>query len=157
MQECKGNCVFKLFFYLIFLVRSFLIKLQVFIFQDYYALYKLFKKSGPGPKNGEQYGAPFREEDWVDDADGQEPQVKKLDEVDSVVRERENGQIQLTSDDIEELMKQIVDDPVLESPSASGYHQFDSGVQVGCPECCILILCSHSHVNFPWRIDWPSL
>lgn len=98
--------------------------------KDYYALYKLFKKSGPGPKNGEQYGAPFREEDWVDDADGQEPQVKKLDEVDSVVRERENGQIQLTSDDIEELMKQIVDDPVLESPSASGYHQFDSGVQV---------------------------
>ncbi|KAH0681363.1 hypothetical protein KY285_022625 [Solanum tuberosum] len=35
--------------------------------QDYYALYKVFKKSGPGPKNGEQYGAPFREEDWVDD------------------------------------------------------------------------------------------
>ncbi|TMW85988.1 hypothetical protein EJD97_022152 [Solanum chilense] len=35
--------------------------------QDYYALYKVFKKSGPGPKNGEQYGAPFREEDWLDD------------------------------------------------------------------------------------------
>lgn len=35
--------------------------------QDYYAIYKMFKKSGPGPKNGEQYGAPFREEDWVDD------------------------------------------------------------------------------------------
>ncbi|XP_074559474.1 NAC domain-containing protein 17-like isoform X2 [Curcuma longa] len=34
--------------------------------QDYYALYKVFKKSGPGPKNGEQYGAPFREE-WADD------------------------------------------------------------------------------------------
>ncbi|KAI4320593.1 hypothetical protein MLD38_034055 [Melastoma candidum] len=35
--------------------------------QDYYALYKVFKKSGPGPKNGEQYGAPFREDEWADD------------------------------------------------------------------------------------------
>lgn len=38
-----------------------------FLHQDYYALYKLYKKSGAGPKNGEQYGAPFKEEDWVDD------------------------------------------------------------------------------------------
>ncbi|KAJ8475516.1 hypothetical protein OPV22_019243 [Ensete ventricosum] len=36
--------------------------------QDSYALYKVFRKSGPGPKNGEQYGAPFREEEWVDEA-----------------------------------------------------------------------------------------
>lgn len=35
--------------------------------RDAYALYKLFQKSGVGPKNGEQYGAPFREEDWLDD------------------------------------------------------------------------------------------
>ncbi|RWW15650.1 hypothetical protein GW17_00020498 [Ensete ventricosum] len=28
----------------------------------------VFRKSGPGPKNGEQYGAPFREEEWVDEA-----------------------------------------------------------------------------------------
>ncbi|KFK45122.1 hypothetical protein AALP_AA1G347000 [Arabis alpina] len=35
--------------------------------KDYYALYKLYKKSGAGPKNGEQYGAPFQEEEWVDD------------------------------------------------------------------------------------------
>ncbi|KAJ3694697.1 hypothetical protein LUZ60_000074 [Juncus effusus] len=34
--------------------------------QESFALYKLFRKSGPGPKNGEQYGAPFREEDWED-------------------------------------------------------------------------------------------
>lgn len=34
---------------------------------DYYVIYKVFKKSGPGPKNGEQYGAPFREEDWAED------------------------------------------------------------------------------------------
>ncbi|XP_010261099.1 PREDICTED: NAC domain-containing protein 17-like [Nelumbo nucifera] len=37
--------------------------------QDCYALYKVFKKSGPGPKNGEQYGAPFREEEWADEDD----------------------------------------------------------------------------------------
>lgn len=36
-----------------------------FVFlQDSYVLCRLFEKSGPGPKNGEQYGAPFREEDW---------------------------------------------------------------------------------------------
>ncbi|XP_042059212.1 NAC domain-containing protein 17-like [Salvia splendens] len=35
--------------------------------KEYYVLYKVYKKSGPGPKNGEQYGAPFREEDWADD------------------------------------------------------------------------------------------
>ncbi|XP_008796460.2 NAC domain-containing protein 17-like [Phoenix dactylifera] len=37
--------------------------------QDCYALYKVFRKSGPGPKNGEQYGAPFREEEWEDDGE----------------------------------------------------------------------------------------
>ncbi|KAL6655316.1 hypothetical protein ACP70R_006142 [Stipagrostis hirtigluma subsp. patula] len=38
--------------------------------RDTYALYKLFQKSGAGPKNGEQYGAPFREEDWLSDEEG---------------------------------------------------------------------------------------
>uniref|UniRef100_A0ACD5XUV9 Uncharacterized protein n=1 Tax=Avena sativa TaxID=4498 RepID=A0ACD5XUV9_AVESA len=37
--------------------------------REAFALYKLFEKSGAGPKNGEQYGAPFREEDWLDDDD----------------------------------------------------------------------------------------
>ena len=36
-------------------------------FQDCYALYKLYKKGGAGPRKGEEYGAPFREEDWDDD------------------------------------------------------------------------------------------
>ncbi|XP_062199296.1 uncharacterized protein LOC133901807 [Phragmites australis] len=35
--------------------------------REAFALYKLFQKSGAGPKNGEQYGAPFREEDWLSD------------------------------------------------------------------------------------------
>eukprot|EP01018_Ginkgo_biloba_P031894 Gb_28016 [translate_table: standard] len=37
------------------------------VIQDSYALCRVFQKSGPGPKNGEQYGAPFREEDWSED------------------------------------------------------------------------------------------
>lgn len=28
---------------------------------------RVFQKSGSGPKNGEQYGAPFIEEEWEDD------------------------------------------------------------------------------------------
>lgn len=30
-------------------------------------LCRVFQKSGSGPKNGEQYGAPFIEEEWEDD------------------------------------------------------------------------------------------
>lgn len=35
--------------------------------QDTFVLCKIFQKSGAGPKSGEQYGAPFKEEDWDDD------------------------------------------------------------------------------------------
>ncbi|XP_030440262.1 NAC domain-containing protein 78-like [Syzygium oleosum] len=35
--------------------------------QDSFVLCRIFQKSGPGPKNGEQYGAPFIEEEWEDD------------------------------------------------------------------------------------------
>ncbi|KAH0910890.1 hypothetical protein HID58_034211 [Brassica napus] len=55
---------------------------------EYYALYKLFKKSGAGPKNGEDYGAPFQEEEWVDDVNevgdsnipvNEEPVTRRVD------------------------------------------------------------------------------
>lgn len=39
------------------------------IVQDAYVLCIVFQKDGPGPRNGAQYGAPFREEDWDDDDD----------------------------------------------------------------------------------------
>ncbi|XP_071698344.1 uncharacterized protein [Rutidosis leptorrhynchoides] len=42
------------------------------IVQDAYVICKLFEKSGVGPKNGAQYGAPFEEEDWDDDDDDDE-------------------------------------------------------------------------------------
>ncbi|XP_059628377.1 NAC domain-containing protein 78-like [Cornus florida] len=37
------------------------------IVQDAYVLCRIFRKSGSGPKNGEQYGAPFIEEEWEND------------------------------------------------------------------------------------------
>lgn len=46
--------------------------------QDSYVLCRVFQKSGPGPKNGEQYGAPFREEDWNADI------FSKAEEISSV-------------------------------------------------------------------------
>ncbi|GAB4836390.1 hypothetical protein Ancab_001301 [Ancistrocladus abbreviatus] len=36
------------------------------ISQDAFVLCRIFQKSGSGPKNGEQYGAPFIEEEWED-------------------------------------------------------------------------------------------
>nr|AAM34765.1 nam-like protein 2 [Petunia x hybrida] len=35
--------------------------------QDAYVLCRVFQKNGLGPKNGAQYGAPFKEDDWEDD------------------------------------------------------------------------------------------
>lgn len=35
--------------------------------KDAFVLCRIFQKSGSGPKNGEQYGAPFIEEEWEDD------------------------------------------------------------------------------------------
>ncbi|EOA20803.1 hypothetical protein CARUB_v10001139mg [Capsella rubella] len=40
---------------------------QMNVPQDTYVVCVLFKKDGPGPRNGAQYGAPFREEDWSDE------------------------------------------------------------------------------------------
>jgi hypothetical protein len=40
--------------------------------QDAFVICKIFKKSGMGPKIGEQYGAPFCDEDWEDDTDLEE-------------------------------------------------------------------------------------
>ncbi|TXG60356.1 hypothetical protein EZV62_014929 [Acer yangbiense] len=39
------------------------------VVQDAYVLCVVFQKDGPGPRNGAQYGAPFREEEWDDDDD----------------------------------------------------------------------------------------
>ncbi|XP_031263319.1 NAC domain-containing protein 82-like [Pistacia vera] len=39
------------------------------VVQDAYVLCIVFQKEGPGPRNGAQYGAPFKEEEWDDDED----------------------------------------------------------------------------------------
>ncbi|KAM1686406.1 hypothetical protein FF1_034235 [Malus domestica] len=96
--------------------------------QQYYALYKAYKKSGPGPKNGEQYGAPFREEDWVDDespviktsADCQ-ISVKEAVDVVSIDNVKGNGEVHYALDDIEEFMKQMADEAVLPQMNGYGY------------------------------------
>uniref|UniRef100_A0A2N9H1E9 NAC domain-containing protein n=1 Tax=Fagus sylvatica TaxID=28930 RepID=A0A2N9H1E9_FAGSY len=94
--------------------------------QEYCALYKLYKKSGPGPKNGEQYGAPFKEEEW-DDIDcpdfnnsvDRDISVKQINEVTTVTNVRVNGQVQST--DFEEFIRKIANDAVLEQPQISDY------------------------------------
>nr|ALE20479.1 NAC transcription factor [Suaeda liaotungensis] len=72
---------------------------------DYYVLYKLFKKSGRGPKNGEQYGAPFREEDWPED-DCPNQQLVNVSPTYSCM----NAQEDCSVSDIGELLNDILDD-----------------------------------------------
>ncbi|KAL3514005.1 hypothetical protein ACH5RR_026722 [Cinchona calisaya] len=95
--------------------------------KDYYALYKVYKKSGPGPKNGEQYGAPFKEEDWSDEeceTNGpvnQENPLKLINETASVSENTIICQPQSHLDDLEEFMNGIASEPVLVQPLALGY------------------------------------
>ncbi|XP_022750947.1 NAC domain-containing protein 82-like [Durio zibethinus] len=48
------------------------------VVQDTYVLCVVFKKDGMGPRNGAQYGAPFKEEDWSDDEDKNLPVTGSL-------------------------------------------------------------------------------
>nr|CAD1820991.1 unnamed protein product [Ananas comosus var. bracteatus] len=43
---------------------------QAGISQDSYVVCRIFQKSGSGPQNGAQYGAPFVEEEWDEEVDG---------------------------------------------------------------------------------------
>ncbi|XP_021300073.1 NAC domain-containing protein 17-like isoform X4 [Herrania umbratica] len=94
--------------------------------KDYYALYKVYKKSGPGPKNGEQYGAPFKEEEWAEEEYVSNPvtvtPVKLPNEAIPDDNVKANGQVQSALNDIEEFMRQLADEPALPLPQAqSGY------------------------------------
>ncbi|KAL5560076.1 hypothetical protein UlMin_036287, partial [Ulmus minor] len=84
--------------------------------KDYYALCMVFKKSGRGPKNGEQYGAPFREEDWADDDCPDIDNSVMLDiphnEVDEVHSNSDSRvDAQLQSDDIDDFIRQLLVNP----------------------------------------------
>ncbi|CAH8309272.1 unnamed protein product [Eruca vesicaria subsp. sativa] len=81
--------------------------------KEYYALYKLFKKSGAGPKNGEDYGAPFQEEEWVDDVGNEiavpeQPMVRYEDtrRVDNAIATLFNP-VNVQLDDIEDILNGI--------------------------------------------------
>lgn len=116
-----------------------------FEFQDYYALYKVFKKSGPGPKNGEQYGAPFKEEDWVDDEDliaakpVEEIPSKELEEVATVDNVKPNGQAPLVLDDIEEFINRLADEPLPTEPQIN--YTYDAPQVGSFPFCSCICGC----------------
>ncbi|XP_034580202.1 uncharacterized protein [Setaria viridis] len=84
--------------------------------RESYALYKLFQKSGAGPKNGEQYGAPFREEDWLDDdeegvtADASANSVPNTNNCPATVEEHAIADRELPIEDLHELLSQIGND-----------------------------------------------
>jgi len=84
--------------------------------RESYALYKLFQKSGAGPKNGEQYGAPFREEDWLDDdvegvTAGPPPNpVPNNNNCPATVEEHAIADRELPIEDLDELLSQIGND-----------------------------------------------
>ncbi|XWS24884.1 hypothetical protein CRYUN_Cryun27aG0023300 [Craigia yunnanensis] len=87
--------------------------------KEYYALYKVYKKSGPGPKNGEQYGAPFKEEAWADEKYDSNP----IDTITPVKPPNEaipyeNGQVQSPLNDIEEFLRLFPDEPALPQAQA---------------------------------------
>ncbi|CAN4116390.1 unnamed protein product [Withania somnifera] len=88
--------------------------------QDYYALYKVFKKSGAGPKNGEQYGAPFREEDWADD---ECPNTKVAVQQERPKQQENSAKhinvVPAIDDVLEELLNHIADEPVRPEPFAA--------------------------------------
>ncbi|XWS23473.1 hypothetical protein CRYUN_Cryun28dG0016700 [Craigia yunnanensis] len=91
--------------------------------KDYYALYKVYKKSGPGPKNGEQYGAPFKEEEWADEEYASNPvdtitPVKPPNEVNPDDNVKANRQFQSPLNDVEEFMRQLANEPALSQPQA---------------------------------------
>ncbi|XP_019175355.1 PREDICTED: NAC domain-containing protein 17-like isoform X2 [Ipomoea nil] len=87
--------------------------------QDYYALYRIFRKSGIGPKNGEQYGAPFREEDWADDdcltVNPLVEQEKYTNQVNDVVNVESPipNDFEISLVNIEELLDLLEDEPDL--------------------------------------------
>ncbi|CAL5073572.1 unnamed protein product [Urochloa decumbens] len=84
--------------------------------RESYALYKLFQKSGAGPKNGEQYGAPFREEDWLDDdeegatADAAANSAPTTNDCPATVEERAIADRELPIEDLDQLLSRFGND-----------------------------------------------
>nr|XP_043640260.1 NAC domain-containing protein 17-like [Erigeron canadensis] len=102
--------------------------------QEHYVLYKIFKKSGPGPKNGEQYGAPFVEEEWSDDdcLDIDSLMVQKRIPVPvNDIREEEDNML---PKDIMEFLNKIIDEPEMLPPLPQIVHKPDNCLIEKAPE-----------------------
>ncbi|CAJ1976864.1 unnamed protein product [Sphenostylis stenocarpa] len=95
--------------------------------KDYYALYKVYKKSGPGPKNGEQYGAPFNEQEWADD-DVVDFNIHPIDQ-EPLNDVSETVNVPLLDDEINDIIREILDDElVLDERHVNVYPEFSQVV-----------------------------
>lgn len=126
-----------------------------FLHQDYYALYKVFKKSGPGPKNGEQYGAPFKEEDWADDENPcvnslvtPEIPVEQHNEVFLVDNVRVSAQLGPILNDFEDIIKQTAEEPALNQLQNNDFTYL-------LPQVCVIVI-SLMFLPFLFHLNWPK-
>lgn len=81
------------------------------IHQDAFVLCRVFQKSGSGPKNGEQYGAPFVEEEWLDDESEFVPKAETAEEVDF------GDDAYLDGDDLDQILGSDI--PSVDSPPSN--------------------------------------
>ncbi|XP_073139726.1 NAC domain-containing protein 53-like [Henckelia pumila] len=99
------------------------------ISQDAFVLCRVFQKSGSGPKNGEQYGAPFLEEEWENDDLESVPKVEALEEEDF------GDDAYLDGDHLEQILGSDVSSdtshPQLNFQSADGSHGGETPESVG--------------------------
>lgn len=70
------------------------------VVQDAFVLCRIFRKSGSGPKNGEQYGAPFVEEEWEDDELVMVPKQESAEEL----RVDDDDDAYLDASDLEQIL-----------------------------------------------------
>ncbi|XP_071706328.1 NAC domain-containing protein 53-like [Rutidosis leptorrhynchoides] len=87
------------------------------VVQDAFVLCRIFRKSGSGPKNGEQYGAPFVDEEWEDDELVMVPKQEFADEL------LDDNDAYLDADDLEKILG--VDTPDQDGPLLIEYNQGD--------------------------------
>ncbi|KAI8030987.1 NAC domain-containing protein 78 [Camellia lanceoleosa] len=92
------------------------------IFQDAFVLCRIFQKSGTGPKNGEQYGAPFVEEEWEDDELVMVPSEQAAEEV------AVSDDAYLDGIDLEQILDAEI--PAEDVPPPLSFYYGDDGNQV---------------------------
>ncbi|GFS46102.1 NAC domain containing protein 2 [Actinidia rufa] len=91
--------------------------------KDALVLRKIFQKSGSGPKTGEQYGAPFVEEEWEDDELAMVPGEKVAEEV------AVGNDAYLDGNDLEQILKADIASEDVPLPLSFYYEDTNSYVQ----------------------------